>query len=47
MSVHREGDNPNSMDGVSDLRDHKSFNPLLHNVSPGVFLVDRTSKKEI
>ena len=22
--VHREGDNPSSMDGVSDLRDHRS-----------------------
>ena len=25
MFVHREGDNPNSMDGVNDLRDHNSF----------------------
>ena len=23
--VHREGDNPNSMDGVNDLLDHNSF----------------------
>ena len=25
MFVHREGVNPNSMDGVNDLRDHRSF----------------------
>ena len=25
MSVHREGVNPSSMDGVPDLRDHNSF----------------------
>ena len=25
MFVHREGDNPSSMDGVNDLRDHRSF----------------------
>ena len=23
--IHREGDNPNSMDGVNDLRDHNGF----------------------
>ena len=28
MSVHREGENPSSMDGVSDLRDHNSFGEL-------------------
>ena len=25
MSVHREGENPSSMDGVPDLRDHNSI----------------------
>ena len=25
VSVHREGVNPSSMDGVSDLRDHNSI----------------------
>ena len=25
MSVHREGDNPSSMDGVPDLHDHNSI----------------------
>ena len=25
VSVHREGVNPNSMDGVPDLHDHNSF----------------------
>ena len=25
VSIHREGDNPNSIDGVPDLRDNNSF----------------------
>ena len=28
MSVNREGDNPSSMDGVPDLRDHNSIKQL-------------------
>ena len=28
MSVHREGENPSSMDGVPDLRDHNSTYPF-------------------
>ena len=28
MSVHREGENPSSMDGVPDLRDHNSIEKL-------------------
>ena len=32
MSVHREGVDPNSMDGVPDLHDHNSIN--FRHVSP-------------
>ena len=35
MFVHREGVNPNSMDGVSDLRDHKSFFTASRNLTYG------------
>ena len=30
MSVHREGVNPSSMDGVPDLRDHNSPDPRIY-----------------
>ena len=33
MSVHREGENPSSMDGVPDLRDHNSIQIVLIKVS--------------
>ena len=29
VSVHREGVNPSSMDGVPDLHDHNSINKLI------------------
>ena len=31
VSVHREGVNPSSMDGVPDLRDHNSFGLALNS----------------
>ena len=40
MSVHREGVNPSSMDGVPDLRDHNSFLLFEGHISIGNFAAD-------
>ena len=42
MFVHREGVNPNSMDGVPDLRDHRSL-IYICNVCIYIICIERSN----
>ena len=45
VSVHREGVNPSSMDGVPDLRDHNSFRVGVQKKSAKILTMEAKTVK--
>ena len=48
VSVHREGENPSSMDGVPNLHDHRSFhNDILLYKGRYIFLINQKFQSKL